>query len=86
MSAELASGGTSLIELLERVLDRGMMVAPWVGDSRKIGRTIVIEFVITLTHENPRSVGKFGNVTSSRSVLRADEADESGTTGSDSGE
>ena len=84
MAAELAPGGSSLIDLLERVLDRGIVVGYWAGDSRKIDRFVIIERVITVTHENATRASKFGSAASSQSALPATEDDESGPSGSDS--
>ena len=67
-----------MIDLLERVLDRGIVVGYWAGDSRKIDRFVIIERVITVTHENATRANKFGSAASSHSALPRDEDDQSG--------
>ena len=73
-----------MIDVLERVLDRGIVVDAWIGDSRKIDRVVIIERVITVRHKNATRVNKVGSAASSQSALPTTEDDESGPSGSDS--
>jgi len=69
MSVERVQGGTSLIDVLDRVLDKGIVIDAWVdstGQSTPVPRPA--------THKPPL---RFGSGASSRSALRRDD-DEDG--------
>ena len=93
MSVERTSGTASLLDVLDRVLDKGIVVDAWVCVSLVDIERITVEEcrVLTATDLNPmRAAGKspllgtFGSAASSHSALRTDEDDESEPKDSDS--
>jgi gas vesicle structural protein len=85
MSIERAAGTTSLMDVLDRVLDKGIVIDAWVSAEVPIAdvRVVVASIATYLSYskstgrpgELPTS-GEFGNVMSSRSALRSDEDDD----------
>ena len=95
MSIERTPGTTSLLDVLDRVLDKGVVVDAWVCVSLVDGERITVEecrvltaadLNATLTLGKSPLFGKFGSAASSHSALRTDEDDESKPRGSDSEE
>jgi len=66
MSVERAAGGTSLIDVLDRVLDKGIVIDAWVR----------VPPVTNPDSSAFRGRGKFGSIASSRSALPADDNDD----------
>lgn len=93
MSIERTSGTTSLLDVLDRVLDKGVVIDAWVRVSLVDVERIKVEEcrVVTATDLNPMPapgksppVGQFGSAASSHSALRTGEDDESEPDNSDS--
>jgi len=91
MSLEHASGGTSLLDVLDRVLDNGIVIDAWWRISLEIDHITIVERAIIAGHVDAGPApgtsllfDKFGSAASSHSALRKDDDDASGPSGSDS--
>lgn len=101
MSVQRAAGGTSLIDVLDRVLDKGIVIDAWVRvslvgiDLITVEARVVVASIDTYLKYSEvvghvpsvsRPATKFGSVASSRSALpRNDDDDDGGPDGSGSG-
>jgi hypothetical protein len=81
MSLERASDGSSLLDVLDRVLDKGIVIDAWWSISLEIDRITVVECAITADQDATPApgtsllFGKFGSASSSHSALRIDDDD-----------
>jgi hypothetical protein len=83
MRIERAPGQTSLLEMLDRVLDKGLVIDDWVGASpinwKSVlvvePRVVVSSAPVPKVVEGSPGVGTFGSATSSRSALLRGDAD-----------
>jgi hypothetical protein len=91
MCLERASGGMSLLDVLDRVLDKGIVIDAWWCISLvEIDRITVVECVILADQDAAAApgtsllFGKFGSASSSHSALRIDDDDGSAARDQDS--
>jgi hypothetical protein len=91
MSLERASGGTSFLDVLDRVLDKGIVIDAWWRISLEIDHITIVERAIIGGHVDARPApgksllfDKFGSAASSHSARRKDDDEASGPSGSDS--
>jgi len=93
MSVERAHGSTSLIDVLDRVLDKGIVIDAWMCHTLAgidvvtvEARVVVTSMDTSLKHSrkpggplpDATSSPTFGSVASSRSALRRDDDDDDG--------
>jgi hypothetical protein len=94
MAVQLAAGGTSLIDVLDRVLDKGIVIDAWVRvslvgiDLITVEARVVVASIDTYLKYSDGTSLRFGSSASSRSALQRgedDDDDDGGPGGSESG-